>query len=75
MSMLFTELKKQRNFKVYDVIKAINTFVQEEMGSLYDIRLAEDIWLQVTEVYKLTILTVGGKVRRHPIQVLRSLQE
>jgi len=27
MSMLFTELKKQRNFKVYDVIKAINTFV------------------------------------------------
>jgi len=43
--VLCTELIKQRKFKVHNIIKAINTYKKEEMGSLCDIRLAEDIWL------------------------------
>ena len=36
------------------------------MGSLCDIILAKDIWLKVTEDYKIIFLTVSGKLRRHP---------
>jgi len=41
--MLFTELIKHRKFKVYNAIKEIHTYILEEMGSLCDIRPAEDM--------------------------------